>query len=89
MITRRNFDPTYPGVLAAEQAIPLEAALPIFTTNGARSLGMEDETGALKSGAWADFIVLKENLSEIAPEEIGDTLPTATVWKGRIVHDGF
>ncbi len=86
MLTRRNSDPAYPGVLAPEQAISLSAALPIFTMNGARSLRMERETGSLTGGKWADFTILKEHLTDIPPEEIAAIRPQATVWKGRVVH---
>lgn len=86
MLTRRNTDPAYPGVLAPNQAIPLEAALPIFTINGARSLKMEQETGSLTAGRWADFIVLQEHLTDIPSADIGIVSPQLTVWKGQIVH---
>ena len=88
MITRQNCDPTYPGSLASDQAITLEEALPLFTVNGARSLGMENETGTLTSGKWADFIVLEKSLFATEPLEIGLTKPQITHWKGRVVHEG-
>lgn len=86
MVTRRNTDPTYPGVLAPEQAISLHDALPIFTRNGARSLGMEQDTGSLTVGKWADFIVLEKALAEVAPAELAATQPRATICRGQIVH---
>ena len=58
MITRSNNDPDFPGFLAENQAISLDDALPLFTINGARSLGMEKETGSLSAGKWADLIIL-------------------------------
>ena len=86
MITRRNCDPDFFGVLAENQAISLEEALPLFTTNGARSLGMENETGSLSAGKWADFIMLDESLAEMDAVEIGNTHVQQTVWKGKVVH---
>ena len=59
MLTRQNCEPAYPGVLAKSQAISLDEALPLFTKNGARSLGMENDTGSLVVGKWADFIVCR------------------------------
>ncbi len=87
MLTRRNVDTTYPGVLSPEQAISLDDALPMFTVNGARSLGMEQETGKLRAGYWADFIVLDKNLTQISPEAIGDVRPVKTIWKGDVVFE--
>ena len=85
MLTRQNCDATYPGTLAPDQAITLEQALPLFTINGARSLGMEAETGTLAAGKWADFIVLEQSLFAMMANEIGLTEPRITVWKGSIV----
>ncbi len=86
MLTRRNADTAYPGVLSPDQAITLEQALPIFTVNGARSLGMGAQTGSLKVGHWADFIVLKKPVQDVAADEIADVVVQQTVWKGNIVH---
>ena len=86
MITRRNCDPDFFGVLAENQAISLDEALPLFTTNGARSLGMENETGSLSAGKWADFIMLDKPLAEMDAVEIGNTHVQQTVWKGKVVH---
>ena len=86
MLTRRNADPAYPGVLSANQAITLEQALPIFTVNGARSLGMGGQTGCLKTGNWADFIVLDRPVQDMTADEIASIEVRQTIWKGRIVH---
>lgn len=86
MITRRNCDPAFSGVLAENQAISLYEALPLFTRNGARSLGMENETGSLSVGKWADFIMLDKPLAGMDAIEIGNTHVHQTVWKGNVVH---
>ncbi len=86
MLTRRNANPAYPGVLSADQAITLEQALPIFTINGARSLGMEHEAGTLTPGKCADFIVLPMPLQQMPVEEIAQVQVQQTVWNGQIVH---
>ncbi|MDG1236522.1 MAG: amidohydrolase [Amylibacter sp.] len=86
MLTRRNCNPDFSGTLAKDQAISLVEALPLFTTNGARSLGMGNETGSLSAGKWADFIILNESLFEMDAIEIGNTRVQQTVWKGNVVH---
>ena len=88
MLTRRGVTGQFAGSLAPLQAISLAEALPLFTTNGARSLKMETETGSLTAGKWADFITLPKPLSEMAPEEIGACTPLQTRWKGRVVYEG-
>ncbi len=85
MISRQNPTGAYSGSLAPEQAITLDQALPLFTINGAQSLRMEDETGSLVAGKWADFIVLDEALETLAPAEIGAIDVRRTVWKGQTV----
>ncbi|MBO9453001.1 amidohydrolase [Tropicibacter sp. R16_0] len=87
MLTRRSADPNFPGALAPNQAISLANALPIFTTNGARSLGMERETGSIQAGKWADFIVLKEDLPNTQPMDVAAIRPQQTYWKGRAVFE--
>jgi len=88
MLTRRDVTGQFTGTVAPSQAISLAEALPLFTTNGARSLKMETETGSLTAGKWADFITLPKPLSEMAPEEIGACTPLQTRWKGRVVYEG-
>lgn len=85
MLTRRNCDPAFPGVLAEDQAITLEEALPLFTLNGARSLGMEREIGSLSVGKWADFIALDNQLTLDDVNAIGHIKVRETVWKGATV----
>ena len=75
----------YPGTIGADQAISLDQALPLFTRNGARSLGMENETGSLSVGKWADLIMLEKPLNEMSVEEIGAVQVRETVWKGQTV----
>ncbi len=85
MVTRRDPARETPGVLWAEQAINLEQALRIFTLDGARALRREAETGSLKVGKSADFIVLGQNLFRIAPEEIAATVVETTFFAGKRV----
>ncbi len=87
MLTRQSSDPNFPGTLGADQAISLAQALPIFTTNGARALRMQDETGSLTAGKWADFIILNENLLETQPMVISEIRPQQTYWKGRAIFE--
>lgn len=86
MIARQNFSGAFPGTLGADQAISLSEALPLFTRNGARALGMEDEIGSLSPGKWADFIVLDKPLDQMTPQEIAGVTVQATVWKGQTVY---
>lgn len=88
MLTRQNGDSKFGGTLGKAQAISLDTALPIFTRNGARSLGMETQTGSLSAGKWADFVVLGQSLFKLHPSDIAGIGVQQTVWKGRTVHMG-
>ncbi len=85
MISRRNPFGLFPGYVGQEQAIPLERALPLFTTNAARSMGLEQVTGALRPGLSADFIRLERHLAALSPEEIARTQVLETWFEGRQV----
>ncbi|MFT7595309.1 MAG: putative amidohydrolase YtcJ [Paracoccaceae bacterium] len=79
MLDRKDATGGYP----ADQAISLAQALPLFTINGARPLGMQSETGSLRAGKWADFIVIDDALSSLTPHQIGAIEVRQTYWKGR------
>jgi len=86
MITRRDPSGTYPGSVAPNEAISLAEALPIFTTNAARALGLAGQTGQITPGASADLIVLETQLDRLSPEDIAATRPLATLFEGQITH---
>lgn len=86
MITRRDPTGRHPGALGPDEAIPLDAALPLFTTAGARALGLEGRTGILRPGASADLIVLPADPGTLPPEALAATRPLATLFEGRTVH---
>ena len=86
MLSRADPTGTYPGTVAADEAITLKAALPLFTTNGARAMGLEGQTGCLAVGALADLIVLERPLDGLSPEEIAQVRPEATLFGGQLVY---
>jgi predicted amidohydrolase YtcJ len=86
MLSRADPTGTYPGTVAADEAITLKAALPLFTTNGARAMGLEGQTGCLAVGALADLIVLDRPLDGLSPEQIARVRPEATLFGGEVVY---
>lgn len=87
MISRTDPTGRYPGAVAPAQAIPLDDALPLFTVNGAKAMGMTGQTGVLAAGAWADFIVLDRDIRTLTAEEIGAVTVKRTVHKGQTVYE--
>ncbi|MFV0275639.1 MAG: amidohydrolase [Parahaliea sp.] len=86
MVTRADPQGKVPGKLWPEQAISLEEAVAIFTIDGARALRLEQHTGSLEVGKSADFVVLSNNIFDIAPEDISDVRVLRTVFEGRTVY---
>ncbi|AHD03570.1 amidohydrolase [Leisingera methylohalidivorans] len=85
LLCRRDATGQYPGTVAPGQAIDLDRALPLFTTNAAGAMRKTGEIGVLAPGAWADFIVLPGDIRAMSPEEIARISVQETVWKGQVV----
>ena len=85
LITRADPLRRAPGVLWPEQAITAEEALEVFTVNGARAMGLGEETGSLEVGKSADFVVLDRDFVAGPVDEIIDTRVLETWFEGRRV----
>ena len=85
LVTRQAPGGDFPGALWPEQAVSLEKAIEIFTENNAIALGFSKATGRIEKGAYADIIVLSQNLFEVDPSMISETEVLLTLFKGDIV----
>ena len=72
--------------MSPEQAITVEEAIKTYTINVAWSLLIEDETGSIEEGKYADMIVLSHNLLEIPVTDIHKTEVQETIFKGEVVY---
>ena len=72
---------------AAEDRLTVEQAVKSFTWNGAWTMGLDNETGSIENGKWADFVVLDQNLFDVPATEIHKTEALKTVYKGTEVYD--
>jgi len=86
LVTRRDPQGDYPGVLWEEQAISLEEAVKIYTFDGARALKLDSVTGSVAVGKSADLIVLQDNIFEIPASRISDTRVSMTFFEGELVY---
>jgi predicted amidohydrolase YtcJ len=75
------------GTLPLHQALTLEQTLKVHTINGAWILRLDDVTGSIEEGKWADMIVLNHNLFEIPATEIHNTQVQRTIFKGEVVYE--
>ncbi len=72
--------------MGPEQALTVAEAIEAYTINVAWSLLVDEETGSIEEGKWADMIVLNHNLFEIPESEIHNTAVQKTIFKGEVVY---
>ncbi len=83
MVTRTGWDGKTWG---ANQRITVEEALRVNTLNGAYNSHEEAIKGSITPGKLADFVVLSDDLFQVAPEKIKDIQIVRTVVGGRTVY---
>lgn len=86
MVTRKDPRAISQGSFWAEQAISLAEALKIYTLDGANALVLQDKTGSIEVGKYADLIVLNHNLFNIPAEKINQTQVEITLFAGDEVY---
>ncbi len=72
------------ATLGPEQRISVDEALHAITMGAAFTLKMDDEVGSIEPGKWADFAVLGEDPTAVAPEALKDVPILGTVTGGRV-----
>ena len=85
-VTRRTLDDKNPDGWYPEQKISVEQAVTCYTANNAYAGFQETKVGILKKGMLADFVVISENIFEIAPEKIKDLKIERTIVNGKEVY---
>jgi len=85
-VTRRTLDDKNPNGWLPDEKISVEQALKCYTANNAYAGFQENKLGKLKAGMLADFIVLSDNILNIAPEKIRDIKVLRTIVNGKEVY---
>tara|TARA_R100001143_G_scaffold29735_1_gene28988 strand:+ start:100 stop:1863 length:1764 start_codon:yes stop_codon:yes gene_type:complete len=86
-ITRQDQDNQPPGGWFPEERMTHEEALLSFTLDAAYAAHQEDVLGTLEPGKKADFILVDQDVFEVAPQEIWKTDVFQTWVGGRLIHD--
>ncbi|HVN54121.1 MAG TPA: amidohydrolase [Anaerolineaceae bacterium] len=71
-----------------EQRLSLNQSLSAYTIGAACAAGMEDRLGRLAPGYLADLILLNQDPFTVAPQDLLNTHPTATMVAGEWVWQG-
>lgn len=69
-----------------EERVGVAEAVHAYTVGSAYASRCEDVKGSLAPGKLADFVVLSEDIYEVAPETIKDLRVTATVVGGQVMY---
>jgi predicted amidohydrolase YtcJ len=84
ILTRRTITG---DVIGADQALPREEAVRMYTRNAAWSVFEEGRKGSLEPGKLADLVVLSGDLMAVPEDEIKDLEVLATVVGGQASYD--
>ena len=68
-----------------EELATREQALTALTINCAKQMFIENERGSIKTGKYADFLLLNQDVLTCPVMEIHATNPTATYFEGKKV----
>ncbi len=79
--TRQNING---DVVAPQEQLSLEEGLKAITINAAKVLGIQDETGSLRAGKKADFVVLDSDPFAAGIDGLLNIAVLATVFEGQV-----
>mgnify|MGYP001814999890 CR=1 FL=1 len=74
------------GTMGKAHALTLEEMIEIYTINSAWTLRIDDVTGSIEEGKFADMIILNHNLFAIPTTDIHKTEVQKTLFKGNVVY---
>ena len=85
-VTRKSFD----GIQEGEnpwETITLSQALRGYTIDAAKVYGMENRTGSLEKGKYADIIILESNLFETDVDDLWKKTVNKTIFNGKVIFE--
>ena len=75
--------------MAKCERISLADAIAAYTINGAYVNFMEDESGSIEVGKYADLIVIDRNLFKIPETEISEANVVLTMLDGEMIYGSW
>ncbi|MEX0368799.1 MAG: amidohydrolase [Ruegeria sp.] len=86
LVSRVRPDDPESGPFLPQAAITAEEVIRASTLGPAHVLGVDDETGSIEVGKFADMIVLDRDITKIEPTDIKNTKVLRTVFAGEEVY---
>lgn len=86
-VNRRTLDGKHPGGWFPEQRVTLAEAIRAYTLDAAYAAYMEDRTGSVTPGKYADLVVLDGDLFAMPPDRIATARVDLTILAGRVVYE--
>ena len=78
-------DPAW--LLNKDERVSLEDMIKCYTCNNAYALFIDDKTGTIEEGKYADLVILGENLFEVDPIDISTVPILMTIFHGDVVYE--
>lgn len=85
-VTREAIEGGPAGGWMPQEKLPLADCISAYTSGSAYAEFMDGKKGELKVGEFADFVILSEDLTKIAPQEIVKAQVLRTVVGGKVVY---
>lgn len=83
-VTRQIYsDPNAPIMQPESERLSVEQCLAAYTINAAYGMHMDDRTGSLTEGKYADLVVLERDITDIEPHDIMNVKVLLTMLEGR------
>lgn len=87
LVSRKTLAGNPEGGYEPSQKMTREQALRAYTIDAAYSAFLEEETGSIEVGKWADFTVLDRDIMVISEKEILTTRVMMTIIGGEVVYE--
>jgi predicted amidohydrolase YtcJ len=88
-VRRQDPEDTTAPVFMPEQRISLDAAIAGYTIEAAYTNFLDDDTGSVEVGKYADLIILSDNLFDIPTAQISNAKVLATLLEGELVYGEY
>jgi predicted amidohydrolase YtcJ len=86
-VNRRTLDGKHPGGWFPEQKVTLAQAVRAYTLDAAYAAFLDDRTGSLTPGKYADLVVLDTDLFAVPADRIKGAKVDLTMLAGRVVYE--